>query len=424
MTEAFLQFIWQQQLFDKNDLRTTDDEKIGIIHQGFKNSDAGPDFYNAKIRVGEQLWAGTVEIHVKSSDWYKHNHSVDKAYDNVILHVVDEFDTEIFNFSGVKIPTFILKYDKALYEKYMRLIMNKGPIPCSDFIEEIDEFYIQLWQNSLLVQRLHRKSEGVLKSLQENDKSWEETFYQHLAENFGFKVNALPFRMLSKSLPYKVISKQKDDLLQIEALLFGQAGFLNEKVEDKYFNLLKREYDYLCKKYDLKSIENHLWKFLRLRPVNFPTIRIAQFAKILHDNVNLFSKIIETEEVSKIRKFFEVEVSEYWQNHYKFGKASKKSVKKFGNQSINGVLINTVSLFLFAYGDENRDEKFKERALELLENQSAENNSIIRKWESTSIKIKNSFQSQAMIELHNEFCKKGRCLECNIGSKIIIKEKY
>jgi len=425
MNEGFLQFVWQQQLFGKENLQTIDGKKLKILSPGFLNSNAGPDFYNAKVRVGEQIWAGTIEVHIKSSDWIRHNHTDDKSYDNVILHVVSEADVEIKNSSGIKIPTFKLKYSSKLYNKYIQLVTNKGAIPCSDFLHEIDSFYIKTWQNRLLIERLERKTSLVIDLYNTNEKSWEETFYQFLAINFGFKINALPFDLLAKSLPYKVISKQKDDLLQIEALLFGQAGFLNDDFdEDKYFNLLKREYLFLEKKYSLKPIKKHLWKFLRLRPVNFPTIRIAQFAKLLHNNVNMFSLVVHNKRVEQIRDLFNVNVSEYWFTHYNFGKESKKSNKQFGTYSVNGILTNSVAVFLFAYGIVNNEEKYKEKSLELLESLPAEKNNIINKWNSTSVKTSNAFETQAMIELYNEYCKKGRCLDCNIGGKIIIKEKY
>ena len=276
----------------------------------------------------------------------------------------------------------------------------------------------------MVVDRLKRKSEEVLERLEQNDNSWEETFYQFLAKNFGFKQNALPFEMLAKSLSMKSVAKQKDDILQIEAMLFGQAGFLKIDCEDDYFLMLKREYDFLKGKYSLTPIQKHLWKFLRMRPSNFPTIRIAQFATILFKNVHLFSKIIETKKVDQIKKFFDVETTEYWQTHYNFGKESKKKIKKIGNQSIDVILINSVALFLFAYGEENNLEQFKNRALELLESIKSEKNNIIEKWGGVGVQIQNSFESQAQIELYNEFCKKGKCIDCSIGAKIIVNEIY
>ncbi|MEA3450942.1 MAG: DUF2851 family protein [Bacteroidota bacterium] len=424
MNENFLQFIWQQQLFDKENLYSIDKKTIKIIHPGFLNTDSGPDFFNAKIKIGNQLWAGNIEIHVKSSDWNKHNHNIDSSYDNVILHVVSDFDLQIETTKGIKIPTLILKYNPVLYENYTKLIMNKGPIPCSDFFYEIDSFYIKSWQNRLLIERFERKTDEVLKSFRDNNNYWEETFYIFLAKNFGFKLNSLPFEMLAKSLPLKSILKQKDSLLQIEAMLFGQAGFLDDDCNDDYYKLLKREYLFLAKKFNLQKIDNNMWKYLRLRPVNFPTIRIAQFASVLHKNINLFSTIISSKNVKNIRKLFEVNTSNYWNNHYQFCKKSKKRIKTLGEKSIDGILINTVALFLFAYGEEKQKSEFKEKALELLEIIKSEKNSIIRKWETNNIIPENAFESQALLELYNEYCKKSKCLNCNIGSKIIIREKY
>lgn len=424
MNESLLQFVWQQQLFKKDDLTTVEGEKIEIINQGQRNTNAGPDFYNSKVRVGEQIWAGTVEIHIKSTDWFRHHHEKDKAYENVILHVVAEHDAEIIRKSGEKIPTFILEIDKRLYENYMRLITNKGPIACAEFLPEIDTFYIKHWQNRLIVDRLKRKSDDVLAKLKQNDNSWEETFYQLLAKNFGFKQNALPFEMLAKSVEMKSIAKQKDDILQIEAMLFGQAGFLDIDCDDEYFLLLKREYNYLKGKYELTPMQKHLWKFMRMRPSNFPTIRIAQFAAVLQKNSHLFSKIIETKDVNQIKEFFNVETSEYWQTHFNFCKESKKRIKTFGNQSIDNVLINSVALFLFAYGEERNIEEYKGKALELLESMKSEKNNITEKWNDVGVEIANSFESQAQIELFNEYCKKGKCIDCSIGAKIIVSEKY
>ena len=424
MQESFLQFVWQQQLFRKENLQTVKGETIEIINQGQTNTDAGPDFYNSKIKVGQQTWAGTVEIHLKSSDWFKHHHDRDKSYENVILHVVAEYDAEIKRQSGEEVPTFVLEIDNQLYDNYMKLVTNKGAIPCADFLSEIDEFYIKHWQSRLIVDRLKRKSDEVLQKLSKNENSWEETFFQLLAKNFGFKQNALPFEMLAKSLSMKSISKQKDNLLQIEAMLFGQAGFLDSNCEDEYYLILKREYEFLKKKYKLKTQTKHLWKFLRMRPVNFPTIRIAQFAAVLFKNSNLFSKIIETNDVEQIKKIFDVETSEYWQTHYNFCKESKKKNKKFGEQSKDIILINSIVLFLFAYGDKNNLEDYKSKALELLNSIKKEKNNIIEKWNRVGVKTQNAFESQAQIELFNEYCKKGKCLKCNIGAKIIVKEVF
>lgn len=424
MNEKFLQFVWHQLLFDKLNLVSTNGDEIKIVHQGYLNNDSGPDFFNAKIKIAQQLWAGNVEIHINSSDWNKHKHYLDSAYDNVILHVVQNFDIEILNSKGITVPTLVLKYDNKLFENYTRLIMNKGPIPCSNYFEEIDSFYVKSWENRLLIQRFERKTEEVFKILDEFQNSWEETFYIFLAKNFGFKINSIPFELLAKSISLKSIYKQKDNLLQIEALLFGQAGFLDNDCNDDYFKLLKREYVFLAEKYNLHKLNSSIWKFLRLRPVNFPTIRIAQFASVLYKNINLFSKIIETENLNDIKSFFDITISNYWLEHYLFGKKSVKKSKKIGENTINGILINTVALFLFAYGQKYQSALHNERALNLLELVAAEKNSIVAKWESEKIIPQNSFESQAILELYNQYCKEGRCLDCSIGAKIIIRENY
>ena len=424
MDEKFLQFIYQQQLFEVQNFRTVDGQKIEIVNAGYLNSDAGPDFFNAKLRIGDQLWVGNVELHTKSSNWTKHKHDLDSNYDNVILHVVAQFDKPAYTSKGRELATVVLRYSSQLYDNYNRLITNKGAIACSDFFWQIDNFYIKSWQNRLLVERFERKTAEILEIINRNKYSWEEVFYIFLSKNFGFKTNALPFEMLAKSLPLKAISKQKDNLLHIEAMLFGQGGFLDADCSDDYFLLLKREYHFLSQKYELQKIDNKMWKFLRLRPPNFPTIRIAQFAAVLFNNFNLFSKIIETDNIKDISTFFEVNVSKYWSNHYLFCKESSLRDKKLGQSALSGILINTVALFLFSYGIKMQKKNYSLRALELLEYIKAEKNSIIKKWERAKIVPDNAFESQALIELFNEYCKKGRCADCSIGAKIILYKNY
>lgn len=424
MKEDFLQFVWLQQLFDKESFITVSNDKIEIIKPGFLNNDSGPDFLDVKLKIGGQIWAGAVEIHLKSSDWYAHKHNLDKSYNNVILHVVGEYDKIVENEAGSEVPTAILKYDPKLYENYSRLIMNKGPIPCANFLKDIDFFIVKAWLSRLLIERLEKKSAEVLEILKANSNYWEETFYILLARNFGFKTNSLPFEMLAKSLPLKAIEKQKYDLKQIEALIFGQAGFLeNDNDSDEYYSILKKEYDFLKVKYELKSIDKSMWKFMRMRPANFPTIRLAQFAAILYHNVNMFSKIIEIEDVNSIKSFFQKEVSDYWQKHYDFGKEWSRGVKKIGDKTIDIILINSIALMIFVYGLVNENDDIKSRALELLYNIKPEKNNITQKWMDAGVEIKSAYESQAAIQLFNEYCRKGRCLNCQIGSQIIIREK-
>lgn len=420
MTEDFLQHIWKYHLFDKNNLIASTGEKIEILNIGQKNIDAGPDFFNAKVKIDNTVWAGNIEIHINSSDWVKHSHNKNKAYDNVILHVVYNNDMQITRSTGEPIPTIELKFDKKLYSNYQDLIKNEQWISCENEINNIDGFIIDFWLNSLLIERLENKSEYILKTLKQNNNNWEETFYQQLAKNFGIKINQQPFEQLAKSLPLKYLSKHKNNLLQIEAFLFGQAGFLETNVDgDDYYSKLKKEYSFLKNKFNTKPIEKHLWKFLRLRPSNFPTIRIAQFASLIYKSSSLFSKIIESDDLIEIKKYFSVSTSEYWHTHYVFNKTTKKKIKKTGDVFTNSLIINTIVPFLFVYSKSKDNDDYKIRALKFLEKLPAEKNSIINNWKSLGMPVPNAFYSQALIQLKNEYCNKKKCLYCQIGNRII-----
>ncbi len=421
MTEEFLHHIWKFKLFDQSDLKTTTGEAIEILKAGIHNFDAGPDFFNAQLKVGDTLWAGNAEIHINASDWKKHFHQHDKAYNNIILHIVYNADEPVYRASGEAIPTIEIKerIDKKIIQNYLNFKSNRDWIPCEKQIAGVPPLILNNTFDKLLLERLERKSRSIEDSLKLNNNNWEETFYQHLARNFGFKTNAEPFELLAKSLPSLVLSKHKSSLLQIEALLFGQAGLLNEHLEDKYLQALQNEYVFLKQKFKLNSIDSHLWKFLRLRPVNFPTIRIAQFANLIFNSTHLFSKIVETEKCDALKKLMNVDVSEYWQTHYVFDKSSKLNTKHLGNDSINNILINTVVPFLFVYGKQKDEVKYIERALQFLEQITGENNSIIKKWGSLKIPVKTAYSTQALLQLKNEYCNHKKCLNCNIGNYLL-----
>ncbi|MET3499844.1 hypothetical protein ABIC45_001435 [Mucilaginibacter rubeus] len=422
-TEDFLHYIWKFRLFERENLQTVDGEELEIFSAGLHNSDSGPDFHNARIRIGETVWAGNVEVHLSASDWQKHGHTNDGAYDNVILHVVYRNDTQLFLPNGRKVPTLELqsRISEELYNKYHKLVFgNQSFIPCENGIATVDALTMQNWLTRVLVERMEKRSANVAAALALNKGNWEQTFYQFLAANFGFKVNALPFELMAKSLPQLILAKNKNSPMQIEALIFGQAGFLEREFKDEYPLKLQKEYAYLSKKYNLKPIENHLWKFMRLRPQNFPTIRLAQFAALIVQSNHLLSKILEIKEVKALRSLFtEIKVNDYWEDHYRFDVQSKPSSKNIGDGSVDILLLNTVALFLFSYGKQHQQQYYISRGLKLLENLPAEKNNIIADFVNLGVKIETAFESQALLELKNNYCNYKKCLQCGVGNKIL-----
>jgi hypothetical protein len=422
-TEDFLHYIWKFQLFEHKNLYTIEGENIEIIASGTHNTDSGPDFHTAKIRIADTLWAGNVEVHIASSDWVKHDHQIDNAYHNVILHVVYTYDQPLFLSNGRKVPTIELKerISANLYNQYHQLIYgNQTIIPCEKTIHTIDSITIQNWLTRVLIGRLEKKSIAVIETLKLNRGDWEETFYQYLAANFGFKTNSLPFELLAKSIPQNIYAKLKNNPIQIEALIFGQAGLLIDNFKDEYPLKLKAEYAFLAKKYNLKPIESHLWKFMRLRPQNFPTIRLAQFAALIVSSNHLFSKILETNDVKTLRELFtDLKVNAYWNKRYRFDTESIEVEKNIGASSIDILLINTVAIFLFCYGKHYELHNIVDKSLKVLEILPKENNKIIQNFSTLGVKIKSAFESQALLELNGSYCSRKKCLQCAIGNKIL-----
>jgi hypothetical protein len=421
LPEEFLQYIWENRLFYTDDLTTTSGEPVEVIKPGQRNRDSGPDFFNAKIKIGETVWAGNVEIHKKSSDWQKHNHQNDMAYDSVILHVVETDDLPVKRANNKPIPTLLLRYPEQLQINYQSLLDAQTWIACQNQFHKVDPVVLQLGFNRLMIERLEDKTGEIIKRLEQNNNDWNETFYQVLAKMFGFKVNAVPFELLAKSLPLKILAKHKNSLLQFEALLFGNSGLLNNQLlGDSYFLQLRNEYSFLYKKYKLKGVESHLWKFMRLRPGNFPTIRISQLAALIYRSHGLFSKIIEIDKIDELKKLFDVTASEYWNSHYNFNKLSKRnSEKTLGETSVNTLIINVVVPFLFVYGEKQNHENLKNRALEFLEQLPPEQNSVITNWKKLGIETRSAFETQSLLQLKNIYCKKKKCLNCQIGVKIV-----
>jgi hypothetical protein len=420
MNEDLLQYIWRFQRF-KGNLLTTDGNSLEIKCPGIFNTNAGPDFQGAKVQIGDTLWAGNVEVHLQSSDWFAHKHQLDKAYQNIILHVVYEHDREIIDKHGNAIQTFELKdfVDEELIEKYQIFIRNKNWIPCSGLMGSVEGFILNHWLESVSIERLQKKVIDIELKLSLYKNNWEQAFYESLARNFGFNLYAEPFELLAKSLPLAYISKHKNNLFQLEALLFGQAGLLQGTFQDEYPNKLKVEYDYLSMKFDLRPIENHMWKFLRSRPANFPTIRIAQFAFLLHRSSALFSKIMECRTIGELRKLFDFSCSDYWKNHYTFDVLSPFALKKPGRNTVDLLIINTIIPYLFAYGAKKDDSEIADRALDFLDQIPAEKNGIITNYGKCGIQIKNARQSQALIQLYHNYCLPKYCLKCSIGDQIL-----
>lgn len=423
MNEKLLHFIWKFRLFDRDNLTTTDGEPVEIINQGMHNTNSGADFQQAKVRIGKTLWAGNIEIHIQSADWFAHKHNADAAYNNVILHVVYEQNGQsALQKNGGAIPTLELKHriKPALLSRYEELAKRKDWIPCARFFKSTDEFVTRNFLDRLLVERLEGKVEQVSALLAASENDWENVMFQMIARYMGASINKDAFYALAKSLPVKIWAKHQNDPLQIEALIFGQAGFLSETFTDDYPNQLRKEYNYLKRLHQLQPMDKHVWRFLRLRPSNFPTMRLAQLASLMGREVKLLSQILEAKDAKAVHRFFDVEASEYWKTHYQFDKGSKKADHHLGAAMKDILLINAVAPVLFAYGKYKGEEDFCDRAVQLLESRKPESNAIINGWKKLDMKPANAFESQYLLQLKTEYCDKFRCLECAIGHRILV----
>ncbi len=416
MTERLLQFIWQLQYFNKGELTTLQGENLLVIFPGQYNTNQGPDFLEAKIKIGNTTWAGNIELHFKTSDWEKHNHHRDDNYNNVILHVVWEHDISDQN----SIPVLQLRerVSKILLQRYDELMKAISFIPCESGIHLVKDITWKSWKERLLAERLIKKSKIVEKYLHQSNYHWEEVFWWLLARNFGMKVNADVFEEMARSIPLAVLAKHKNQVHQLEGLLLGQLNLLNRNFEEDYPKMLKKEYEFYKKKYDLVPVTSTPF-FLRMRPGNFPTIRLAQLAMLVFDSAHLFSKIKEAVSVNEIKKWVGVTANDYWHYHYRFDEPSSFRKKKLGVSMTDNIIVNTIGPMLFAYGHYHNEEKYKQKALRWLEETSAENNSITKGFRQLEIENKNAFDSQALIELKNEYCDKKRCLDCSVGNSIL-----
>ena len=422
MKEDFLHYLWKFKQFDTLNLKTSNGEEVVIVHVGHYLALAGPDFFNAQIIIGDQKWAGNVEIHLNSSDWYAHHHERDANYENVILHVVWEHDTEIYRKNNSEIPVLELRHyvDTTTITNYQSLVSPKSWIFCEKQLQTIADFTLRNWQERLFFERLERKSKPIFELLEQTHQDWEAVLFCLLAKNFGLNTNGEHFLKIAQSIPFSVIRKESFEVENLEALLLGSAGVLDTEREDTYYKDLKFRYFYLLQKYQLEKNSTEPVQFFKHRPDNFPTIRLSQLANLYHSQQNLFSTISTSNTLATIYKTFGVAVSAYWQTHYQFDKESPKKLKKLSQSFVDLIVINTIIPLQFAYAKSQGKEN-SEDLIQLLNQVAPEKNAIVDKFSSFGIQPKNAFESQSLLQLKNEYCNKSRCLECAVGMELLKK---
>lgn len=413
--EQLLHYVWKHKIFPLKELKTTTGQQVEVIDTGLANTDASPDFFNAKLKLDGVLWIGNIEIHERSSDWFKHGHHADAGYNSVILHIASEIDTEISRSNGERIPQIQLICPEAVRTNYKELLETDSYPPCYRIIPSLPPFTAHSWMTALQMERFEQKATLLNERLKRCQGNWEDAFFITLARNFGFGLNGDAFETWAHRLPFRAVDKHRNDLFQIEAIFFGQAGILEDSDGDGYYLRLKKEYTYLQHKFGLIPMDASLWRFLRLRPANFPHIRIAQLACLYHRAYGLLSRIMETETLQGVRDILKGGTSEYWLTHYTFGGSSPSRPKTLSNTSLDLLIINTVVTFLYAYGLHKGNRVLCARAGSFLEELKAENNYITRMWEQCGMKASNAADSQALIQLKKEYCDKKKCLYCRIG---------
>ncbi len=418
MNEQLLHYLWKHKLFSRENIQTTENKPLKIIFVGEHNHDAGPDFFNGRVKIDGTEWAGSVEIHNKASDWFVHGHDKDPAYNNVILHVVAIYDVDVVTRNSIKIPTFVLPYEKRMASNYKVLAASKKWISCEDHFQQIDPMIRSMWTETLLIERLQRKSEAVSALMSQTNNDLDEVFYQVLCRNMGFKINAQPFEQLARAVPLKIVRKQGNDAQKIEALLFGAAGLLQNPASD-YQKQLTGEFSHLANRFQIKPLNKSIWKFARMRPVNFPTVRIAQLADLLSRTSQFTQELKNAKELEQAFELFHCQASTFWETHYTFQKESRKRKKLLGNKSIENIIINSVFPFMFVVSKYYDDAAIQKKIFSWMENLPPEKNRIIDNWIQTGAEINSGYESQAYIELYNEYCKHAKCLNCRLGGYII-----
>lgn len=414
--EQLLHYVWKHKIVPPTELRTTTGLPVEIIDPGLPNTNAGPDFFNAKVKIDGTLWVGNVEIHSFSSDWKRHGHHTDKAYDSVVLHVAERIDEEVFRTDGAPIPQMQLSCPESVRTRYDELRKIDMKPPCFSVVPSLPRISVCSWLTTLQTERLEQKTLAIKERLAALNNHWEDAFFVTLARNFGFGINGDAFERWAKLLSFRAIDKHRDDPIQIEAFFFGQAGLLEEELaDDPYYDKLQKEYRFLKHKFGLKQIDASLWRFLRLRPGNFPHVRIAQLSAFYGKGSGLFSRIVEAPSVAEVKKIFATSTSDYWKEHFIFGKPAAAREKSLGAGSLDLIVINTMVPFLYAYGLHRGDEQLCTKAFSFLEATKAESNYITRLWDGAGLPVNNAADSQALVQLQKEYCDRKKCLYCRFG---------
>lgn len=421
--EQLLHYVWKHKLFPLTELRTTAGQPVEVIDPGLGNPNAGPDFLNAKLKLNGMLWVGNVEIHEKSSDWYRHGHATNPVYDSVILHITQHIDCEVCRTNGEPIPQLLLTCPDSVRANYRELLETDQYPPCYRIIPTLPRLTLHAWMAALQLERFEEKTEAVRERLQHADGNWEDAFFVTLARNFGFGLNGDAFETWARHIPLRAVDKHRNDLFQIEAIFFGQAGLLQEPQADPYYQRLQKEYAYLQHKFELTPIDPHRWRFLRLRPNNFPHVRIAQLACLYHRSYGLLSQVLEAESLAEVRTLLKGGISDYWLTHYTFAAAAPSRPKTLSPTTLDLLLINTVVPFLYAYGKHKDNEALCARASRFLEELKPENNHIIRLWSECGLTAAHAGDSQALIQLKKNYCDRKKCLYCRIGYEYLKRKK-
>ena len=416
--ELLLNYVWKHKIFPLKMLQTATGESVEVIDAGLPNTNAGPDFFNAKLKIGGTLWVGNIEVHTLASDWMRHGHDKDAAYDNVILHVAETVDCEVFRANGAPVPQLQLSCPESVRRHYDELSHTEIYPPCYSILSSLPKLTVHSWLSALQVERFEQKARAIAARLERYNNHWEDVFFITLARNFGFGLNGDAFEAWASRLLFRAIDKHRDDLFQVEAFFFGQAGLLDEELPDAdgYYLKLQKEFRYLQHKFQLSvPMTATQWRFLRLRPGNFPHVRLAQLANLYYKERSLFSRIMEADTLEAVRKLLTVTTSPYWEEHFNFRKVSSSREKQVGKNAQNLIVINTVIPFLYAYGLHKADELLCERATGFLESLKAEDNHIIRHWSGAGLPVSTAADSQALLQLQKEYCDKKDCLRCRFG---------